>query len=169
MQDVKLVTLKVAQWKNGVIKKTSQYSKFEFSFSVTLYLPFQELFFLVFQLLEVSWASEELSCLPYKNQNKSLTLSFGEGKIQVCYIVRSFIKPFFHWATFNLSRHLIGWLLWCTKLGIFGPIKNLNFQTHNKLLIFLDVTLEVQKVLTLTTAPSLSCKKTLYQISYLST
>jgi hypothetical protein len=39
----------VAQWKNGFIKKASLYSKFEFSFSVTLCLPFKELFFSVFQ------------------------------------------------------------------------------------------------------------------------
>ena len=31
---------------------------------------------------ESVFCSEELSCLPYKNQNKSLTLSFGEVKFK---------------------------------------------------------------------------------------
>ena len=39
--------VKVAQWKNGFIKKTSIKSKIGFSFSVTLCLPFKELFFSV--------------------------------------------------------------------------------------------------------------------------
>lgn len=78
-----------------LFKKTSPYSKFEFSFPVTLCLPFKELFFSVFSNWEsaeqVFW-SEELSSLPYKNKNKSLTLSFGGGKIQICCIARSFYK-----------------------------------------------------------------------------
>ena len=41
---------------------------------------------------EPVFCSEELSCLPYKNQSRSLTLSFGEEKIQIYCIVRSFHK-----------------------------------------------------------------------------
>ena len=58
-----------------LFEKTSVYSKFEFSFSVTLCLPFKELFFSA----EPVFCSEELSCLPYENQHKSLILSFGKG------------------------------------------------------------------------------------------
>ena len=60
----------VEEW---LYKKTSLYSKFEFSFSVTLFLPFKA---------ELVFCSEELSFLPNKNQNKGLTLSFGEGKVK---------------------------------------------------------------------------------------
>ena len=45
--------------------------------------------------------SEELSCLPYKNQNKSLTLSFREGKFKFAVLWGLFIKQFFHWAPFS--------------------------------------------------------------------
>ena len=31
---------------------------------------------------EPVFCREELSCLPYKDQNKSITLSFGEGKLK---------------------------------------------------------------------------------------
>jgi hypothetical protein len=39
-------------------------------------------FFSNWKSAEPVFCSEELSCLPYKNQNKSLTLSFGEGKFK---------------------------------------------------------------------------------------
>jgi len=91
--------VKGGQWKNGFVKKTSPYSKFEFSFPVTLCLPFKELFFSVFsnwESAEPVFCSEELSCLPYKNQNKSLTLSFGEGKFKFAVLWGLFMKLFFH-------------------------------------------------------------------------
>jgi hypothetical protein len=58
-----LALLMGAQWKNGFTKKNCS-SKF----------------FSNWKSAEPVFCSEELSCLPYKNQNKSLTLSFGEGK-----------------------------------------------------------------------------------------
>ena len=50
---------------------------------------------------EPVFCSEELSCLPNKNQHKSLTLSFGEGKFKLAVLWGLFIKQFFHWATFK--------------------------------------------------------------------
>ena len=64
--------------------KFSPYNKFGFSFPVTLYLFKNCLsqFLSYWKLAEPVFCSEELSCLPYKNQNKSLTLSFLLGKIK---------------------------------------------------------------------------------------
>ena len=50
------------------------------------------------------FCSEELSCLPYKNHNKSLTLSFREGKFKFAVLWGLFIKSFFHWATFTDNK-----------------------------------------------------------------
>ena len=47
--------------------KFSPYSRFEFSFPVTLCLPFNELSFSVFESLGVRWASV-LQYLPYKTK-----------------------------------------------------------------------------------------------------
>jgi hypothetical protein len=58
-------------------------------------------FFSNWKSTEPVFCSEELSCLPYKNQNKSLTLSFCEGKYKFAVLWGLFIKPFFHWATFT--------------------------------------------------------------------
>ena len=52
------------------------------------------------------FCSEELSCLPYKNPNKSLTLSSWEGKFKFAVLWGLCIKPFFHWATFNLTNKI---------------------------------------------------------------
>ena len=66
--------------------KFSVYSKLEFYFPVTLvfYLfkkyPYQ--FLSNCELAEPVFCSEELSCLPYKNQKKSMTLSFCDGKFK---------------------------------------------------------------------------------------
>ena len=124
---------------SGFIKKTSLYSKFEFSFIVTLvYLlnnsssqflsspiacasmgtngasknretgcccccccnqssfPFLFCIFSYWQSAEAVFSSEELSCLPYKNQNKSKTLSSWEGKFKFALFWGFFIKQFFH-------------------------------------------------------------------------
>ena len=61
------------------------YSKFEFSFPVTLCLPFKNCpsqFLSHLELAEPAFCSEELSCFHYKNQNKSLTLSSLLGKFK---------------------------------------------------------------------------------------
>ena len=58
-------------------------------------------FFSNWKSAEPVFCCEELSCLPYKNQNKSLNLSFGEGKFKFAVLWGLFIKPFFHWVTFN--------------------------------------------------------------------
>ena len=66
-------------------KKISPYSKFEFFFlSLFAYLlkNCSSQFFSNWKSAEPVFCSEELSCLPYKNQNKSITLSFGEGKFK---------------------------------------------------------------------------------------
>ena len=52
------------------------------------------------ELAEQVFCSEELSFLPYKNQNKSLTLSSLSGKIKICLMVRIYTKSFFHQPTF---------------------------------------------------------------------
>ena len=68
-----------------LVYKFSPYSKFELSFSVTLCLPFYESpsqFLTNWELAELVFCSEELSCLPYKNQNKSLSLSSLVGKFK---------------------------------------------------------------------------------------
>ena len=67
-------------------KKASLYSKFEFLFlSLLAYLlkNCSSQFFSNWKSAEPVFCSEELSFLPYKNQNKSLTLSFGEGKFKL--------------------------------------------------------------------------------------
>ena len=51
-------------------------AKFEFSFPVTLCLPFQELSFSVFELAEPVFYSKELSFPAYKNNNKSISSQF---------------------------------------------------------------------------------------------
>ena len=53
-------------------------------------------FFSNWKSAEPVFCSEELSCLPYKNQNKSLTLSFGEGKFKFAVLRGLFIKLFFN-------------------------------------------------------------------------
>ena len=62
-------------------------------FFCTLCFPFKELFFSVYskwKSAEPVFCTEEQSCVPYKNQNKSL--QFWGGKIQICCIVKSFYK-----------------------------------------------------------------------------
>ena len=61
-------------------------------------------FFSTWESAEPVFCCKELSCLPYKNQNKSLALSFGEGKFKFAVLWGLFIKPFFHWATFMKSE-----------------------------------------------------------------
>ena len=50
------------------------------------------------------FCSGEMSCLPYKNPNKSSTPSFKEGKFKFAVSWGLFIKPFFHWATFTDNK-----------------------------------------------------------------
>ena len=83
--------VKVAQWKNGFIKKQHSTANLNFLFlSLFVYL-----FFSVFQQLEVSWASvlqwgTELS--PLQKPKQKPNSQFWGGKIQICCIVRSFYK-----------------------------------------------------------------------------
>ena len=58
-------------------------------------------FFSNLKSAEPVFCSQELSCLPSKNQNKGLTPSFGEGKFIYAALWDFLIKPFFHWATFT--------------------------------------------------------------------
>jgi hypothetical protein len=77
-------SLKVAQWKNGFIKKLRSTENLNFLFlSLFVYLlkNCYSQFFSNWKSAESVFCSEDLSCLPYKN--KSLTLSFGEGKFKL--------------------------------------------------------------------------------------
>ena len=70
--------------KGGLVEETlafSPYSKFKFSFPVTLSFSVLS----PRELAEPVFSSEELSCLPYKNLNKSLTLSFLSEKFNFAY------------------------------------------------------------------------------------
>ena len=62
-------------------------------------------FFSNWKSAEPVFCSEELSHLPYKNQNQNLTLSFGEGKFKFAVLWGLFIKSFFHWATFSKKKN----------------------------------------------------------------
>ena len=68
-------------------KKTLHFTaNLNFSFLshfVYLLKNFSSQFFSNRESAEPVSCSEELSCLPFKNQNKSLTLSFGEGKFKI--------------------------------------------------------------------------------------
>ena len=74
--------IKGGSMEERLYNKTSLYSKFEFAFPVTLCLPFKELLFSNWKSAEPVFCSEELIRFPYKNQNKSLTLCFGEEKFK---------------------------------------------------------------------------------------
>jgi len=100
--------VKMGQWKNGFVKTPHHTANLNFLFlSLFVYLlkNCSSQFFSNWESAEPVFCSEELSCLPYKNQNKSLTLSFGEGKFKFAVLWGLFIKPFFHWATFTFH----GW------------------------------------------------------------
>ena len=62
-------------------------------------------FFSNWKSAEPVFCIEELSCLLYKNQNKSLTLSFWEEKLKFSVLWGLFIKPFFHWVTFTQKKY----------------------------------------------------------------
>ena len=90
-------------------------------------------FFSYWESAEPVFSSEELSCLPYKKQNKSMTLSFWKGKFNFSVLWGFFIKPFFLWATFShlgakntmkpvahsyyLSTHMCFWCAGGVKTG----------------------------------------------------
>ena len=95
---VKISKRKVAQWKNGFIKKPHYTANLNFLFLshfVYLWKNWFSQFFSNWESAEPVFCSKELSCLPYKNQNKSLTLSFGEGKFKFA-VLQGFLNPFFH-------------------------------------------------------------------------
>jgi hypothetical protein len=79
-----VLVIKSDSVEKALVYKFSPYSKFDFSFPVSLCLPFFKLSFSVFdwELAEPVFCSEALTCLPYKNQNKSLTLSSLLGKFK---------------------------------------------------------------------------------------
>ena len=94
----------MAPWKNGFIKKLQSTANLNFLFlSVFVYLlkNCSSQFFSNLKSAEPVFCSQELSCLPSKNQNKGLTPSFGEGKFIYAALWDFLIKPFFHWATFT--------------------------------------------------------------------
>ena len=79
--------------KGGLVEERLMYDSqcttiFEFSFPVTLCLSFYELSFFVFESPGVSWTIEELSFLPFKNQNKSLIFSLGQEPFKFCNMLR---------------------------------------------------------------------------------
>ena len=83
-------------------------------------------FFSNWKSAEPVFCSEELSHLPYKNQNQNLTLSFGEGKFKFAVLWGLFIKSFFHWATFSKKKTIYIFfksekLQLCTSKG--GPVE----------------------------------------------
>ena len=61
------------------------------SFCVYLFKKCPSQFLSNWELADPVFCSEQLRCLPYKNQNKSQTLS-PDGKVQICCIVRIYTK-----------------------------------------------------------------------------
>ena len=97
--------IKVPQLKK--LLRTNSYHKanlnFLFlSFCVYLFKKCPSQFLSIWELADPVFCSEQLRCLPYKNQNKCLTLS-SDRKVQICCIVITYTKSFFHWATFMFS------------------------------------------------------------------
>ena len=89
--------IKVAWWKKRLRSHHTANLNFLFlSLFVYLLKNCSSQFFSNWKSAEPVFCSEELSCLPYKNQNKSLTLSFGEGKFKFAVLWGLFTKPFFH-------------------------------------------------------------------------
>ena len=84
----------MAPWKNGFLKKLQSTANLNFLFLslfVCLLKNCSSQFFSNWKSAEpVFWS------LPYKNQNKSITLSFWEGKFKFAVGWGLFIKPFFH-------------------------------------------------------------------------
>ena len=100
----------MVQWKNDFINKLHSTVNLNFVFlSLLVYLlkNCSSHFFSNWKSAKSVLCSEELSSLSYKNQNKSLTLSFREGKFKFAVLRGLFIKPFFNWATFNFQS--IAW------------------------------------------------------------
>ena len=95
--------------KGGLVEERLMYDSqcttiFEFSFPVTLCLSFYELSFSVFESPGVSWTIEELSFLPFKNQNKSLVfisgLWAGKFRFQIfCWMLRIIVQHFYCWKS----------------------------------------------------------------------
>ena len=72
------------------------------SFFVYLLTNWSSQFFSNWKSAEPVFCSEELSCFPCKNQNICLSnFSFGEEKCKFAVLWCLFIKPLFHWATFD--------------------------------------------------------------------
>ena len=114
----KIMTLKVAQWKNGFIKKPYLTVNMNFLFlSVFVYLlkNWSSQFFSSLKSAEPVFCNQKLSCLPSKNHDKS---QFSEGEIQICCIVRSFYNAvfsnfvsFWECPNFNITQQCFAYYL----------------------------------------------------------
>ena len=94
--------LSMAWWKKLLCINYHHTTNLNFIFLlpwVQLFKKCPSQFLIYWELAEPVFCSEELSCLPYKNQNKSLSVLLQ--KIQICCMVTIYTQSFFHQPTFN--------------------------------------------------------------------
>ena len=89
-------------------------------------------FFSNWKSAEPVFCRAELSCLPYKNQNKSLTHSFGERKT----------NHVFNIVTFNFSTNIFGFGSVCTRQGTaHGHYWIREFEARENFVLFINLSL----------------------------